>query len=62
MYKKIDVYINGIYQFSTKAYRTCKELKQRIRADKRIFIASIPDKVIDVYDYDKITCRYAKED
>lgn len=62
MYKKIDVYVNGEYQCSTKQYRNCKELKQRIRADKKLFIASIPNKVIEVCDYDKLICRYAKED
>lgn len=62
MYKKIDVYVNGVYQFSTKAYKNCKELKARIRADKKIFIASIPNQVIEVCDYDKLVVRYAKED
>ena len=59
MYKKIDVYVNGEYKFSSNQYRTCKELKNRIRADKRIFIA--PHGYIDVCDYDKLVVRYAKE-
>ena len=60
MYKKIDVYINGVYQFSSNRYKTCKELKNHIRAVKHIQIASIPVKNITVYDYDKVVCRYAK--
>lgn len=60
MYKKIDVYINGIYQFSSNRYKTCKELYNHIRAVKHIQIASMPIKFITVYDYDKVVCRYAK--
>lgn len=60
MYKKIDCYINGIYQFSTCKYKSCKELKARIRADKKVFIAGIPDRWLIVYDYDKVCCRYAR--
>jgi len=60
MYKKIDVYINGVYQFSSNRYKTCKELKNHIRAVKHIQVASMPIKFITVYDYDKVVCRYAK--
>ena len=61
MYKPIEVFVNGVYQFTTKAYRTCLELKNYLRAVKHIEIASIPTRYLTVYDYDKITCRYAKE-
>lgn len=61
MYKPIRVYINNEYQFTTCKYKTCKEVKDHIRAVKHIEIASIPTKYLTVYDYDKITCRY-KED
>ena len=60
MYKKIDVYVNGSYEFSTNRYRTCKELKDHIRAVKRIYIESIPARWLEVCDYDKLRCRYAK--
>lgn len=61
MYKKIDVYVNGVYQFSTKAYKTCQELKKHIREVKHIEIASVPKpRYLTVYDYDKLICRYAK--
>ena len=61
MYKKIDVYVNGKYEFSTNRYRTCKEAKEDIRAIKHLVIASIPTKHLTVYDYDKLSCRYAKD-
>lgn len=61
MYKKIDVYVNGIYQFSTNSWPSCKALKEHIRAVKHIEIASIPTKYLTVNDYDKLNCRYSKE-
>lgn len=60
MYKKINVYVNGEYKFSSSKYRTCKELKNHIRAVKRIYIE--PHGYLDVCDYDKLIVRYAKED
>ena len=60
MYKKIDVYVNGEYKFSSQKYRSCKELKDHIRAVKRIYIESIPSYWLDVCDYDKLIVRYAK--
>ena len=60
MYKKIDVYVNGKYEYSTNMWRTCKELKEHIRAIKHIEIASMPTKYLTVNDYDKLSCRYAK--
>lgn len=61
MYKKIDVYVNGSYEFSTNRYRTCKELKDHIRAVKHITIANIHTKYLTVNDYDKLSCRYANK-
>ena len=58
MYKKINVYINGKYEFSTNAYRTCKDVIRMIRNTKHIHIASMPDRYITVYDYDKIRATY----
>jgi|GEM_PF-6655638 len=61
MYRKIDVYINGEYQFSTKCYQNIKSLVKHIRAVKHINIASLPDtKWLTVYDYDKIRAVYAE--
>ena len=60
MYKKIDVYVNGKYEFSTNKYRSCKELKNHIRAINHLSIA-IPGgyRYLTVYDYDKLSVRYA---
>lgn len=59
MYKKIDIYINGVYTFSTNKYKTCREVVDHLRAVKHIMVASIPNKYITIYDYDKITARRA---
>ena len=60
MYKKIDVYVNNEYVCSTNQYRTMQDLKRRIRADKKIFVKSIPDKIVIVCDYDKLMLKYAE--
>ena len=58
MYKKLDVYVNGKYEFSTNRYRTPRELRNDIRAVKHLEIASVPNtKYLTVYDYDKIVVR-----
>jgi hypothetical protein len=57
MYRKIDVFVNGIYQFSTTRYKTAKELINHIRAVKHLYIASIPARYLTVYDYDKVTTK-----
>jgi ATP-dependent helicase/DNAse subunit B len=62
MYKKIDVFVNGLYEFSTTHYPTIEALKKHIREVKHIEIASIPKpRYLTVYDYDKLICRYAKD-
>lgn len=60
MYKKINVYVNGKYEFSTNKFRSCKEVKDHIRAVKRVYIESIPSRWLEVCDYDKLVVRYAK--
>lgn len=59
MYRKIDVYINGNYVFSTNKFKTCKDVIKHVRAVKHLEIASIPTKYITVYDYDTIKARRA---
>ena len=59
MYRKIDIFVNGIYQFSTTQYRTQKEVINHIRAVKHLYIAGIPARYLTVYDYDKITAKYS---
>ena len=61
MYRKIDIYVNGIYQFSTTRYKTQKDVINHIRAVKHIEIASVPaPQYLTVYDYDRITAIYRK--
>ena len=61
MNRKIDVYVNGVYEFSTTQYKTCKEVVNHIRAAKHLVIASVPEnKYLTVYDYDTIRATYAK--
>ena len=61
MYRKIDVYVNGGYQFSTRQYPSCKACLKHIRTTKHLEIASIPNRYLTVYDYDKVKVVYAKE-
>lgn len=62
MYPKINVYVNGIYKFSTNKYKTCKEVIEHIRAVKHLQIASVPrDEYLTVYDYDRLRVVYDKE-
>lgn len=59
--RKIDVYINGVYEFSSTQYKSCKELVNHVRAVKHITIASVPaPRNITVYDYDTIRAVYAR--
>ena len=60
MKKKIQVYINGNYEFTSEGFTTCKALKDHIRAVKHIAIA-IPSgyRHLTVYDYDNIQCKIA---
>lgn len=59
MYKKINVYVNGKYEFSTNRYKTCEEALKDIRATKHITIASLPiTRYLTVYDYDNVRASY----
>ena len=61
MYRKIDVFVNGVYEFSTTHYRTCRDVVRHIRAVKHLCIGSYPDyRYISVCDYDKVVARYSK--
>lgn len=60
MNKKIDVYVNGIYEFSATQYESCKQVVNHIRSTKHLVVASVPEnKYLTVYDYDTIRARYA---
>lgn len=57
MYKKIDVFINGKYHFTTSKFKTAADLVRYIRAVKHLYIADIPARYLTVYDYDKVTTK-----
>lgn len=59
MYRKIDIYVNGVYQFSTTHYRTLRDVIREIRAAKHLMIASVPNRYLTVYDYDTVKAVYA---
>ena len=52
-YRKIDVAINGVYAYSTSAYRTCKEAIAALREKQTVIVASIPDYTVTVKPEDK---------
>ena len=61
MNRKINVYVNGIYEFSTTQYENCKQVVNHIRATKHLVIASVPEnRYLTVFDYDTIRATYAK--
>lgn len=59
MKRKINVYVNGKYEYSTNRFQTCKAAIKEARQTKHLYIESIPPRYITIYDYDKLTARYA---
>lgn len=59
-YRKIDIVINGVYAYSTNAYRTCKEAIAALREKRSVTVASIPDYTVTVKPEDKITAHFAR--
>jgi hypothetical protein len=64
MYKKIDVYINGKYEYSTNAYKTCKDAINNTRQKKTIFVAGKQligkSNYIEINNTDKIQANFSK--
>ena len=61
MFKKINIYLNGVYICSTNQARTCKEAKEKIKASQFIEVASVPTaKIYEIKESDKITAFYDK--
>lgn len=60
VYRKIDVAVNGVYVYSTNAFRTCKEAIAELREKRSITVTSIPDYTITVKPEDKITAHFAR--
>lgn len=60
MYRKINVYVNGEYKYSTNRFENCKKAVKELRTTKHIIIASLPKpEYLTIYDYDKVTAKYA---
>ena len=57
MIKKIDVYINGKYQYSSVNYRNCKEAVADIKSRQSVNVASIPPYMARLMPGDKVTAR-----
>lgn len=53
--------INTIYEYicSSTRYHTCKEFKDRVKRQKKIFVANIPNKTIYIKDTDIISAHFA---
>lgn len=60
MYRKIDVYVNGVYQYSTNKFKTCKDAVREARRTQHLVIAAIPTRYLTIYDYDVVTAKYSK--
>ena len=59
-YRKFDVAINGVYAYSTNAYRTCKEAISALVEKQAVTVASIPDYTVTVYPEDSVTAHFAR--
>ena len=57
MKKKIDVYINGEYRYSSVKYRTCKEAVADIKSRQSVKVASIPPYMVRLMPSDKVIAR-----
>ncbi len=61
MYKKIDIFLNGVYICSTNQSKTCKEAIEKIKKAGKIFVASIPSGIaFKIKEGDKIKAFYSK--
>jgi hypothetical protein len=58
MHKKIDVFIDGKYTFSTNRYKTLKECKDFLQSKSFIVYQSTYEKIIYLYDK-KINVKFA---
>jgi hypothetical protein len=60
MNKKIQVYKNGEYIYTTGAFKTCKEAIADCKSREKIRVASIPDYIVTIDKNDKITARFKR--
>lgn len=61
MNKKINVYKNGEYAYTTTKFKTCKEAVEDCRSRKEIKVSSVPDYIVTINENDKITARFKKD-
>lgn len=59
-YRKIEVSINGVYAYSTNAYKTCKEAIAALREKQSVTVVGITKHTIIVEPEDKITAHFAR--
>jgi len=58
--KKIDIFINGKYAYTTERFNTITAAISKLKEKKRVKVASIPDYIINIVQTDKITGRINK--
>lgn len=58
--KKIRIYINDEYVYTTCQHSTIKEAIQSLKKQKSVLVHSIPDYTITLKDSDKITGKIVK--
>lgn len=59
--KKIDVYINGVYEYSSNKFNRCKDAVAEAMNKKRILVASVPqNRFVTIGSNDKVTARFSK--
>ena len=52
--KKISIYVNGKYAFTTERFKTIKECIKDAREKKTIEVASIPNYIIEIKENDVV--------
>ena len=58
---KINVYVNGVYAYSTNKHKACKEAIAELKQKKSVEVASIPSYKISVDENDTITGKRIKK-
>jgi hypothetical protein len=58
--KKIDIFVNGKYAYTTEKFSTVKSAINELKEKKSVIVASIPDYMINITENDKIAGRINK--
>ena len=59
--KKINIYKNGDYAYSTNKFSRVKDAVADARKSGKVKVASIPDKEVEFSDKDKVTGKFVRE-